>query len=290
MHAEVAKRHWSSSVFWNLFLLTLGGAIYAAGISGLAVPHQFISGGVFGSSLLVYYMTGTLSPAIWNLMLNVPVFFFGWLYVGRRFFLYSLYGVVVESLFVQFFHWHIPVADNMLAAIAAGAVCGAGAGIMLRSLGSGGGLDIFAVFLHQRYNLRIGQFIFLFNLVLFTASYSTLGLDRVLFSMVMTFILGNVADHFIAMFNQRKMVLVISYKAQEIADEVLKDLHRGATFLHGRGAFTQQDKDVLMVVVNSIQLKKLEETIFRHDPEAFMVIENTFNVIGSGFSRRKVYS
>ncbi len=110
-----------------------------------------------------------------------------------------------------------------------------------------------------------------------------------LFSLVMTFILGTVADHFLAMFNQRKMVIIISDKAQGIADEILKNLHRGATFLTGRGAYTKESKEVVMTVVNNLQLKRLEEAVFNIDPQAFVIIDNTFNVLGAGFSQRKVY-
>ena len=289
MISSLFQRSPQAAVAWNLLLLTAGAAFYAFGINALAVPHKFVSGGVFGLSLLAYYTTGLLSPAIWNVLLNLPIFLFGLFFVSRRFFFYSVYGVFIVSLFVQLMHVSLPVHDDMLAAVTGGALCGAGVGIMLRSLGSSGGLDIIAVYLHQRFNIRIGQFIFLFNLGLFSLSFYSLGLERVLFSLVMTFILGNVADHFISLFNQRKMVIVVSDRAQEIADSVLERIHRGATFLSGRGAYSKESKEVLMTVVNNLQLKRLEETVFSIDPQAFMIIENTFNVLGTGFSRRKVY-
>jgi uncharacterized membrane-anchored protein YitT (DUF2179 family) len=91
------------------------------------------------------------------------------------------------------------------------------------------------------------------------------------------------------LFNQRKMILIISKDLPAIADEIMKKLQRGATFLKGRGAYTGEDKEVLLTVANTYQIKRIEEIAFSIDPDAFMITENTFNVLGRGFSRRKVY-
>ncbi len=155
MISSMTRRYPLASVLWNLVLLTLGAALYALGINALAVPHKLIAGGIFGTALLTYYATDVLNPAIWNAILNLPVFLFGLFFVSRRFFYYSLYGVFIITVFVQTLHVSIPVQDDMLAAVTCGALCGAGVGVMLRSLGSSGGLDIIAVYLHQRYNIRI---------------------------------------------------------------------------------------------------------------------------------------
>jgi uncharacterized membrane-anchored protein YitT (DUF2179 family) len=85
------------------------------------------------------------------------------------------------------------------------------------------------------------------------------------------------------------MVMIVSEKSDVIAASVNQKLNRGATLLAGKGAFTGKQKQVIMTVVNNYQLKRLEETVFTIDPEAFMITENTFNVLGKGFSRRKVY-
>jgi uncharacterized membrane-anchored protein YitT (DUF2179 family) len=91
------------------------------------------------------------------------------------------------------------------------------------------------------------------------------------------------------MFNQRKLVIVISDKSDAIAQGVIKKLQRGVTLLYGRGGYSGRPKKVLLTVVNNYQLKRLEEAVFSIDSQAFFITENTFNVIGKGFSRRKVY-
>jgi uncharacterized membrane-anchored protein YitT (DUF2179 family) len=91
------------------------------------------------------------------------------------------------------------------------------------------------------------------------------------------------------MFNQRKMALIISEQSGPIADDINQSLQRGATFLHGTGAYTGEPRNILLTVVHNYQLKRLEEVVFTKDPEAFVITESTFNVLGKGFSKRKIY-
>lgn len=96
-------------------------------------------------------------------------------------------------------------------------------------------------------------------------------------------------DYCLSLFNQRKMTLVISEKPEEIADQVMDKMKIGATMLPGVGAYKKVKKTVLLIVVNNIQLKRLEEIVFSSDPHSLFIVENTFNVLGSTFSKRKIY-
>ena len=282
-------RLFAFSVPWNLALLTVGSFLFALGVKALAVPQGFLTGGVSGIALLVYYFTKTLSPGIWLLILNIPIALVGWVMISRRFVLYTAYGMLAITAWMELITFTLPVHDQLLAAIAGGTLAGAGAGISLRSLGSSGGLDIIGIILHQRFGFRIGQISFLFNATLFTASFALLETDLVLYSLILVFVTGQIMDYVLSMFNQRKLVFIVSDHARTIADVIIKEAHRGVTLLEGQGGYTGLPKQVVMTVVNNVQQKKLEELIFTLDPEAFVIFENTFNVIGKGFSRRKVY-
>ena len=277
------------SVAWNLILLTMGAIVVAIGIKAVAIPNGFITGGFSGLSLLIYYVFGGISPGIWYFLLNVPLFVAGWIFLSRRFFFYSLFGMVALTVAIDLISFTIPIQDRLLAALAAGALIGAGAGTYLHSFGSAGGSDVIAVILNQKFNVRIGRFYFYFNLVLFGLSFGFLSIDIILFSLILSFVVSQVMDYFLSMFNQRKMVIIISDKSESIAEAILKKLQRGSTFLFGRGAYTGRRKKVLLTVVNNYQLKRLEEAVFTIDSDAFFITGNTFSVIGKGFSRRKLY-
>jgi uncharacterized membrane-anchored protein YitT (DUF2179 family) len=274
---------------WNMLLITIGASILGLGIKAVAIPHGFITGGTSGLGLLVYYATGLWTPGTWYLLLNIPIFIIGWCLVSRRFFYYSLYGMLVLAGVLDLISLRIPIHEPILAVLAAGCLVGAGSGIIFHSLGSVGGMDILAVLLNQRFNIPIGRLFFMFNMTLFTFSLGFLKVDQVLFSLAISFIVGQVTDYFLSIFNQRKLVLVISDRTEEMAGTILHTLKRGATFLEGTGAYTGKRKKILMTVINNHQLKRMEEAVFTIDPDAMVITENTFNVLGKGFSHRKIY-
>ena len=147
----------------------------------------------------------------------------------------------------------------------------------------------FYLILNQKFNVRIGRFFFYFNLGLFSLSFGFLDPDLILYSLVLTFITSQVTDYSLSMFNQRKMVIIISDQSDSIAKGIVDKIKRGVTFLYGRGAFTGKRKKVLLTIVNNYQLKRLEEVVFSIDSDVFFITDSTFNVIGKGFSRRKMY-
>lgn len=279
----------SYSVWWNLLLITTGTFIVCIGIKNFAIPHGFIPAGVFGLASLTYYMTDMFSPGWINLFLNIPLFVFAWFKVSKRFFFYSAYATATTTLFYQWINFNVAVQNELYAAIASGIVTGFGAGVVLRSLGSNGGLDVIAVFLFQRFNLGIGRVYIGFNAVLFCLGMYFFELDLVIASLIMISITSIVVEQTLSLFNQRKTVFIISKNAEEISNDILYQLKQSATFLKGFGAFSREERNVLMTVVNNVQLKKLEEITFTHDENALFIVENTFSVLGSSFSRRKIY-
>lgn len=282
-------RQFTSGIIFNLVLISIGSAIFGIGVKAVALPHGLITGGMSGLCLLIFYWTGKLSPGILYFIINIPIFLIGWRHVSRRFFFYSLYGMAALTVSIDMVHFQIPVQDILLAVLAGGCLIGAGAGLILHSLGSSGGNDVIAIILHQHFNIRIGTFFFAFNIGLFALSLGHLTVDLVLYSLAMSFVTSQVLEYFLNFSNQRKMALIISDKSAQIAQAVLSRMHRGVTLLEGRGAYTDRKKEVLMTVVNNLQLKRLEELVFNIDEDAFVIMENTFNVLGEGFSRRKRY-
>jgi uncharacterized membrane-anchored protein YitT (DUF2179 family) len=276
-------------VAWNLCLISAGSIVFGIGLKSIAIPHGFITGGISGLTLLFYYVSGLLSPGLWYLIVNIPIFLIGWIHISRRFFLYSLYGVAVLSLTIDLIGFTLPIKEPILAVLAGGVLMGAGSGLVLQSLGSAGGLDIIGIILNQKFSVRLGTFYFCFNLVIFAVSFGFLDTDLVLYSLFMSFISSQTLDYVLAFSNQRKMVFIISDLNDRIAGEIHTRLSRGVTFLDGSGAYTGKTKKIILTVVHNYQLKRLEEAVLSIDPAAFIITENTFNVLGRGFSKRKVY-
>ena len=277
------------SILWNCCLIIVGSLIQAIGFKALGEAQGFVPGGLFGTATLIHYTTGALDTSIIYMLLNIPMFILGYMYVSRRFLGYSMLAMLALSLFFMLIDFRINIQDQLYAAVTFGVIVGAGIGMVLRSLGSNGGLDIAGVILYQKFNVGLGKTFFFYNCLLYGVSFLTLDNDLVIASMIAMFIASVTMDYCLSLFNQRKMTMIVTEKPDEIADKVMQHLKIGATMLPGVGAHKRIKKTVLMIVINNIQLKRLEEIVFTSDPYSLFIVENTFNVLGSTFSKRKIY-
>ena len=285
---------WAKKIVWNLktierlSLILLGAAISGWCINALIIPHRFLSGGISGISLLTFYLAGFPPVGLSILILNVPIFILGWHEISLRFVFFSLVGMLGLSGFVSLFSGvSFPVHDDMLAAILAGVLLGVGGGLTFRAGGSQGGIDIVSIFLNRRYSIRIGHTIFTINILILVAAAIVISLDRALYTMIMMFVSSRVLDRIQAGFNQRKSVMIISNASRTIAQGILHGLHRGVTILKGEGGYTGQSQDVVYTVITMLELGRLKELVWTIDSNAFIIVNDTVEVIGKGFRIQK---
>ena len=277
------------SITWNLFLLTSGAIVYILGMNAIVIHHNFIPGGLYGLCLFIFYKTDLLSPGLLYLLFNIPLLILSWIYISRRFMLYTIYTVVVIYLASEFITVDFGITNQLYAAIAGGFICGAGTGIILRSIGSAGGLDILAVILLRHFNLGVGKTYMAFNIFLFSMVLAQYSADIFIASIILTFVTANAVNYVLTLANQRKIAYVISDHSQQIAQEVTERLHLGATLIQAKGAYSGRNKEIMMTITNNLQLKRLEEAVFTIDEDALFIVENSFDVIGSSFRKRKIY-
>jgi len=282
------RMQFAQSPIWNIFLITVGATFYAIGVQSITAPHGFVTGGVFGTGLLIWYATSLLTPALWYFIINIPLFFIAWFQIGRQFFLYSLYGTACTAIITTLIPFTIPIEDNFFAAVASGILCGAGAGIMLRTLGSGGGLDLVAVILNRKWNISIGLFYFAFNALLYLVATFTISIDLVIASFIQVFIASNVLEYVLRMFSNRKMVYIVSSRGEEIGEAIIAEGYAGATILHGHGAYSGSPREIILTVTSNIMLRRLENLVFQIDEHAMFIVENTFYVAGGKFPRKSL--
>lgn len=274
----------------NLALLTLGNAVYVYGMKSLLIPHQFLSGGVLGFCLILNFLFPGLSLGLLNLALNLPLYWLGWRYISRVFMLYTAYGILIFSLLTEILPVApLPVHDPLLAALLAGIICGAGCGIYMHSLGSGGGLDILGVYLEKRFSLRRGMTIFIASALVLIGAAAIFSLEMALYTLIFSFTSNKVLDVVLTGLNQRKSVLIISDQAASIAQAILTKLNRGATLLKGAGAYSGQDRTVILCVVALTEISRLKALVLEQDPQAFVIVNEALDVIGKGHGKPKDY-
>ncbi|WP_432738745.1 YitT family protein [Maridesulfovibrio sp. FT414] len=274
----------SYTIPWNIGLLTVGSFLTGLAIKAVMIPNAFLPSGISGLALLGYYVFPQISSGLWVFLLNIPIFLIGWFFISKRFFWYSLYGMITLSIFIELVPWTIQFNDKWLAVIAGGIILGVGSGTALRSLGSTGGLGILQILARDKLGIKVGQFSMGFNAAVLGTGTIWLNLTDVLYSLAMIYISAAAIDSVQRLFNQRKMVLIITTSPEEVSEAIMTKLGRGTTLINAIGGYTRQEKTVIMTVVDSFRIKRLEATIFTIDPQAFVIIESTFSVLGKGFS------
>jgi uncharacterized membrane-anchored protein YitT (DUF2179 family) len=274
------------SVLWNLFLIISGSLICAQSINGILVPHGFVSGGFVGTTLIVHYLFPFLPVAGIYFVLNIPVYFLGWKYIGRRFFIYSVAGMIIFSLVVLWKPFIIPVHDKMLAAIFAGILSGAGGGIILKSMGSAGGMDILSIILFKRYSIRLGTGILVLNLLILSFAAYFFSMEKALYTLIFLFVSTQVLNLVIYGLSQRKAVHIISPQWKQIHKGIMEKIQRGVTIINGQGGYTGQDVQMVFTVISHQELPRLKKLIDDTDPQAFVVVSDTLEVMGRGIGNQ----
>ncbi|MFD2209070.1 YitT family protein [Virgibacillus halophilus] len=273
----------------NIFFILIGSAIFSFGIVHFNMQNNLSEGGFTGITLLLFFAF-KWDPAVTNIILNIPVFFIGWKYLGRNTFFYTIIGTIAVSVFLRIFQVYPFVVihlehDMVLVALFAGVFIGTGLGIIFRYGGTTGGVDIIARIVNKYVGWSMGKTMFLFDFVVITTSVLTI-LDLVegMYTLVAVFVGARVIDFIQEGAYTARGATIISAKSEEIAYKIMKDMDRGVTVLNGRGSFTGEKRDVLYCVVGRNEIVRLKNIIHSIDPIAFVAVDTVHDVIGEGFT------
>jgi len=261
--------------------MAVGSVICCVAVNGILIPQKFFGAGFTGLSLLIHYLFEAFPVSILYLALNVPVFVLGWLYVGRRFFLYSIAGMFFFTAALQWTHIIIPIQDKILSSILAGIIMGLGSGIILRSLGSAGGLDILSVMLLKRFSIRLGTTILGFNSTILILGAFLISLEGALYTLIYVYVNSYIVDFVVTGLSQRRTVLIISREWEKISREIMERIQRGVTLVPGRGGFTGEEIQLIYTVITFREAPRLKQIAKSIDPHVFLVVSDTLEVVGT---------
>lgn len=264
----------------NLGLMGLGNILIAIAVNGIVIPHAFLSGGVTGTALLIHYLFPFLTVAVLYLVLNIPLFAVGWAFVGRRFFIYSIVGMLFMTGALEWVHVSVQLNDKLLAALLAGILTGIGGGLTLRSHGSAGGLDILSVILLKRFSISIGKTFLSINAVVLVLTTFLFSLETALYSFIYIYITTRMMELVITGISKRKAVLIISDQWAKISEDILYRMDRGVTQFHGKGGYSGKSQRILYAVVSMRELHRIKRIVQDIDPNAFLVVQDTLEVMG----------
>ncbi|MTH53274.1 DUF2179 domain-containing protein [Bacillus mangrovi] len=258
-----------NAIALNLFLIPA--KVYASGFTGVA---QLIS------SVLARYTPFTISTGILLLLLNIPVFIIGWRQVGRSFTIYSIISVAATTVFLGFIPLEQISKDILLNAVFGGVIAAVGVGLTLKYGASTGGLDIVAMILSRKKDKPVGTYFFMMNAVIIFSAGVLFGWEKALYTLVALYASTRVIDAIHTRY-EKLTAMIVTKKADALKKAIHAKLVRGITAVPAKGGFTNETKEMLVMVITRYELYDLEKTIQEVDPQAFTNIVETTGIVGS---------
>lgn len=285
----MSKRSTAKRTITKYVLLFIGAIIAAIGLEIFLIPNQIIDGGIIGISIMASHLT-QMPLSLFIILFNLPFLYIGYIQIGRTFAFSTMFAICSLSFWVTVLR-PIPglTQDLFLASVFGGIILGIGVGLIIRYGGSLDGTEIIAIILDKRTGFSVGEIIMFFNVFILGSAGLVFSWDRAMYSMVAYFVAFKLIDITIEGLDESKGVIIVSDKAEEIAEVLMTRLGRGVTFLHGRGAYTGEAKNVLYSVITRLEISKLKSIIDEIDEDAFVTIHEVHEVMGGRFKKKAIH-
>ncbi|WP_144460452.1 YitT family protein [Siminovitchia fortis] len=271
-------------VIKKLIVIIAGAILVAVAMNYFLIPANVYASGFAGAAQLLSKVISQFTPlnvstGLLLLLFNIPVAVLGWYKVGKTFTFYSFISVAVTSFFLEIIPVKAQTADIMLYAVFGGVITAIGIGITLKVGASTGGLDIISMVLSRMSDKSVGTYFFILNAVIILTAGALYGWDKALYTLLSVYASTRVIDA-IHTRHQKLTAMIVTKKAAELKEAIYKRLVRGITMVPAKGAFSNQEKDMMIIVITRYELYELEHVIKEVDPEAFTNIVETAAVFG----------
>ena len=271
----------------NFSLLTISTLIMAVGIYFFKFANNFTFGGITGIAVLVAKFL-PISASDFSFVVNILLLIIGWIVLGKSFAEKTGYSTIVLSVSLSLLERIYPMShpltnEPLLELIFAILLPALGSAILFNIGASSGGTDVIAMILKKYTSVDIGKGLMISDLIFTLAGFLVFNVKTGLYSLFGLIMRSALIDNFIESFNRSKYFHVVTSNATCICDFIQNDLQRGATIVNATGAFTGDDKYIILTVLSPSQAVKLRNFIKEQDPKAFLLVSNTSEIIGKGF-------
>lgn len=285
---EKLRRFTGIDTFKEFLMLNLGTLLVAAGVYFFKFPNNFSTGGVSGLSIVLARYFPAITPGTFVSILNYFLLIVGFIIFGTGFGFKTAYATVIMSVSIQIMEKVLPMSVpftsqpfmELLFAVGLPAV---GSAILFNIDASSGGTDVVAMILRKYTSLDIGKALLTSDSLITLSACFAFGMETGLFSIFGLLIKAFLVDSVIESFNMCKYFTIVSRDPDSICDYITKELKRSATIMPAVGAFTRDERTVILAVMSRAQAVMLRKYIRHNDPTAFMMITNTSEIIGKGF-------
>jgi uncharacterized membrane-anchored protein YitT (DUF2179 family) len=290
----VAKTKEKKSGFVNKYIkkefimLNVGILMTAFGIHAFRNPNKFASGGISGLALVLSVYFPNLTIGTLMLTMNLIILAFGWFFLGKESGVKSMYGIFVLSGLIWLLEFVMPLDspltnEKFMEFVYSVFIPGFGAALVFHAGASTGGTDIVAQVLKKVFKIRISYGLLIVDMMIAISAGFKFGVQASMYSIMgvclRTFLLNSVLESL----RIYKIMVIISDKSKSIYNYIINEIERGATIHSAQGAYTVEQRQVITTVLNRKQALALQEFIKKEDPEAFITISNSTEIIGKGF-------
>lgn len=270
------KRGW---VMNRILTIIIGSLIVSVAYNFFLIPHEILSSGLSGIAIMLGLIT-PINTGILNFVLNLPLLILGIFKLGKRFIFYTILSVVVISIGLYVVPIRQVSTEPILSSLFGGVLTGVGIGLIFRVSGSSGGFDILAMLLNQKKDFPLGAILSAMNAVVVLVSGFIFSWDAALNTMVAIYATGKVVDT-IHTKHIKLTLMIVTNKGKEMKEKLLSSVYRGITLIDGEGAYSGENRKILMTVITRYQLTDVKSLIKDTDPDAFVNINETTEVMGS---------
>jgi uncharacterized membrane-anchored protein YitT (DUF2179 family) len=260
------------------------------GLKGFLMPNNFIDGGVMGISLLINNKTG-LPLAALIILINLPFILLGWHQISKGFSIKSVVAIILLAIAVAIIPYPIVTKDKLLVAVFGGFFLGAGIGFTIRGGAVIDGTEILAIFFSRKQSLSVGDFILVFNILIFSAAAYLISMGVAMYAILTYLAASKTVDFILEGVEEFTGVTIISPHSDEIADFIKQKMGRGLTIYSGKRGFGKRGEnyvatDILFTVVTRLEISRLTNEVEKIDPNAFIVMQSIRDTKGGMVKKR----
>ena len=276
--------------FRDAVLILLGVVSAGFGLKGFLIPNNFIDGGVMGISLLTNSQT-SLPLSLLIIAFNSPFMLLGYMNISRVFCLKSIFAITLLALVVAIIPYPVITHDKILIAVFGGFFLGAGIGLTIRGGAVIDGTEVLAIHLSRSRSLSVGDFILLFNIVIFSVAAYVLSVETALYSILTYLAASKTVDFILEGIEEFTGVTIISTRSRHISEMIQNKLGRGLTIYSGRKGFgksgaSDQTVDIIFTVITRLEVNRLTTEVERIDPGAFITMQSVKDTRGGMVKKR----
>ena len=272
--------------FYETAILVLGCALFALGFDWCVAPNHFSIGGMTGIAQIINALVPALPVGALNIVMNIPLFILGWIFLGKRALVTSLIAMVLSSLMLDGLAalYTFPTMDPMLASIYGGVLLGASMGILMLINTTTGGTELGARLLKFPFpHLPIGKLCLVIDVVVVSVYAAVFhNLLNAMYGIIALYIASLVMDYIIYGTRTAQVAYIISDQQAAITARLL-EMDRGVTLLNGEGAFQHRERKIIMCAVRRNQIVPVKLLVRSIDPDAFVIVCKANEVLGEGF-------